>query len=120
MYSGSSLSLLPAAMEKYNKMQLGSSPITKGGIVLAYKVAPGSAPAAILQVFYNVSQCRALLSHDTVTHLFFRLAQGATPPSTFISAFNGIPFDSSSLGIYTYTGLIDILSPIFENPTNLR
>lgn len=79
MYSGNSLSLLPAAMENYNKMQLGSSPITKGGIVLAYKVAPGSAPAAILQVFYNVSQCRALLSYGAQLLIYFSLYTGRNP-----------------------------------------
>lgn len=55
VYSGTSLALLPAALESYSAMQAGSSPVVKGGIILAYKVAPGSAPAAILQVFYNVS-----------------------------------------------------------------
>lgn len=54
IFSGDALAQIPAAMEAYTAMQNSSSAITKGDVVLAYSAAPGSSPAAILQVFYNV------------------------------------------------------------------
>lgn len=62
VYSGASLAKLPAAIANYSAMQAGSNPILNGGVVLAYKVAPGADPAAILQVFYNVSAANCALS----------------------------------------------------------
>lgn len=41
-------------MAAYEKMQSGDAPVPKGNVILAYSIAPGTGPAAILQVFHNV------------------------------------------------------------------
>lgn len=55
IYSGDSLPLLANAIEQYTLMQNGTNPVSKGGLIVAYKFVAGQPPVAIVQLFYNVS-----------------------------------------------------------------
>lgn len=55
MYAGDSLALLPDAIERFTRMQNSSDAVTEAGMTMAYRVAPGESPVAVVHVFYNVS-----------------------------------------------------------------
>lgn len=99
-------------------MQNSTNAVPKAGLVVAYRVAPGSDPTAVVQIFYDVSgPFQILIIWSIDAHINIK---GVNPPDRLLAPFKAIPADSSSLAVYSFTDFIAVVSVIFGNPDNHR